>query len=74
MNIDYKAAFIALVKELDAEYTPITEKDVQTEGGLESRQFAGEFELGTRVFFHVHDENLDQALDTFYKSQARGEK
>lgn len=73
MNIDYKAAFTALVKSLGGEYSPICERDVATEGGLEARMFSGEFELYVDVL-EVKDENLDQALDTFYKSQARGEK
>ena len=80
MNIDYKEAFFALLETLDAEYTPITEKDVDTEWGLEARRFAGALEIGGQTdrfdlfVAPVHDENLDQALDTFYKAHARGEK
>lgn len=71
--IDYKAAFIALVKALDGCYSPICERDVETEGGLEARQFSGTLEVGADVV-DVQNEDLDQALDTFYKAQARGEK
>ena len=73
MNIDYKAAFTALVKGLDGCYSPICERDVDTEWGPEARMFSGALEVGADVV-DVQNEDLDAALDTFYKSQARGEK
>lgn len=73
MSIDYKAAFTALVERLDGCYSPICERDVDTEWGPEARMFSGTLEVGADVVV-VLNEDLDAALDAFYNAEARGEK